>query len=1000
MAEAKQKKGRGLLVFARVLGRVVLYVTLVLGLMAAVLLAFLQTNTFERALADSLLSGLHDSINAPAELGSLRLDLLSGRLLLYDLRIGSPVAELPDPLNVDLIIIDVDLGQLLTGRVELSSVLIHRPLVTVEITEDGTSNLPELRQDEESGQGQISLGRLDVYGGEFVFRGNRFGWGMESGRIDLGVRSGDPDTYSGRADVRGLFLNLPGRAQLVADVKAGFHLSGGEINGWAEVRERGGSTLTSKRWSYDLPSGDAEADFSLRADSAIAAEAFEFDAGGWVEAEGSVSLVGNRFFAGGTATSPAMRIGDREFDGVEARLRLDRDSLFVESFQLDALGGKISGSAELHELWSSPVIKGDFLLEDLDLTEVLAAADLSEAQLSSRVGANVTLQWDTAVADGLELSANLRGSWDEAKEAGYRSLVERVRSGETDSPFDSAVIPLSANGTIRLKGMSLEIAENFTAGTPISSFRLNGEVTPERMHLAIRSREVEAAEVALALTNLDRFLGRFIDGYAPPGGDRYPISRIVSDYDVSGSAVLDLTGPYNNLEMDLRVRAEGVRYAGRNLGSGALRLKWDSTGLLLDQLRFRDGDATLLINGQVTFPPNEPVVATLEIEAAEINLEGLEPVIGIEPIGLRGIGGGSFELNISSSISVDGRFNARSLRIGDLRFERASAEVRYGDRLTLRDLEAYGPDGEELVGSIEFDPVSQDWRAALRARGVRLSSYSKLFAGGFDVRGMADLDIDASGHRFAASGVLEFSLRGLEAAGLELGDINGLMRADGRRASLNLAIGEEEYEIEAELLGEGENQVLTVEIVEDNIDLTPIMREFVPDERFYLMVGGGVSGRIPLGSESFEAELDLGRVNIGMESLSANSVGTVSVAFIDGRLHFRDVRIDQGESQITVNGSIGLEERSLLNLDITGGVDLVALGDFFEDFVFSGSGELKVNIGGRSANRPSTAPPASWTPSCATRNRESRCPISPATSTSGAAVLRSSARERNTPTAT
>jgi len=109
---------------ATVAGRVVLYSILLVSLTAAVLLAFLQTQTFEKALAQAILSALRDTIEAPVTIRSLRLDLLGGRVLIFGFQIGPKRESLPAPLSADLIFVKVGFGEMFSGRLDLERVFV------------------------------------------------------------------------------------------------------------------------------------------------------------------------------------------------------------------------------------------------------------------------------------------------------------------------------------------------------------------------------------------------------------------------------------------------------------------------------------------------------------------------------------------------------------------------------------------------------------------------------------------------------------------------------------------------------------------------------------------------------------------------------------------------------------------------------------------------------------------------------------------------------------
>ena len=78
---------------------------LVVLLAAALLSLYLQSSDFEALLAGNLTDSLQQLMDKPVSINSLRLDLLGGRVMITGLRVGAGSIDLPDPVAIDLILL-------------------------------------------------------------------------------------------------------------------------------------------------------------------------------------------------------------------------------------------------------------------------------------------------------------------------------------------------------------------------------------------------------------------------------------------------------------------------------------------------------------------------------------------------------------------------------------------------------------------------------------------------------------------------------------------------------------------------------------------------------------------------------------------------------------------------------------------------------------------------------------------------------------------------------
>ena len=927
---------------AAIAGRILLYGLLVMGLVAAFTFLYLQSHDFELLLTGKITDGLAEALGQPVSLQSLRFDLLGGRVMIKGLKIGAGASGFPDPVKIDYVILQVDQPSVLQGILDLKRIILLQPTLNLVYTADGRSNLPQLQQTESAGAMEVRIGSLDVYNGELIFSGQAIGWGMDSGKVNFNLRQTADGAFRGDAELKRLRFVLPGMKPFSADLGMSFTAADNAVSGSARLRGDYGSRLFVDNASYDFASGDATAELQLDADLGLLNIADVGPVSGWLEATGSISFTGGRLEAEAETLVPRLRIADFRCGSLRNKLTFSGDELRCEEFEADLLGGHVGGAFAVARIFEAPVVTARLNAERIDITEALRTAGLEEIQIRGLLDGSFSLALDMARPEEVFVGGDISTAWEKGTERAYKEAVAAVGAGRDLEIFSRTYIPIALSGHLEYSDGALRLGENFTARTPLSEGTISGLADSESLSLVLRTRSVGSDEVALALTNLSRILG--LDQGSPQ--EQYPIASIVRSFETSGQAVLRLSGRLDNPEADLRIRASGVRYMGRDFGSGTMRMEWAGGELRFPQIRLRDGLSTLDMQGKVTFPQGRAAEAEFNIDFAEFNLAGLETLAGLEPLGLTGIGEGQLAINIGTEFTGGGKVKVRSLRFRDISLDHAEAEITFGERLTLQNLDAVGPDGLRIQGNVEYDTVSEDWRASLRANGIRLDKYAELLAPGSRINGTADVNLDANGHRLAAAGLLDFSIAGAEVGGQELGDVRGRLRADGSKAALSITAGGKDYTINAELLGERQDEI-SLELENDSIDLSALAQEFMPDTRLYLQVSGGASARLKFLESGFEAELRLGKIQAGLEQFSAGSEGPVTIRYSGDRIYLSEISIDQGIYKLNVAGSVGLADPINLNFKLDGSLNLVAFSDFLPDFSFSGGAVFEeLNIRG------------------------------------------------------
>lgn len=935
-----------------VLGRIVLYMVLAVSMALSILMNYLQSDNFEQLIADQIITGLRESIREPVSIKGVIFDLFGRRVNVIGLRILSANRdEFPDPLSVDTISIKVHPLDLLRGKLSISSLVAFRPDLVIEQRPDGTTNVPTFSQMEEADQSmKIAVEEVDVVGGMVTFNGQRIGWDLNSGSIGLSASNIGENNYRGTCNVSNLELNPPGVGPTEFSLNLEFLASPSQIIANVEMLGEGNSFLKLSRLSYLVDSQDIEADFDLSVDLSLLGNR-------WGRLSGVLSAYGDLSWRAGilqvnsTIEAPSLNYEDFKIDRLVDSIGFDGSTLVSNDFSAQLLGGEVHGKGAVENLFGSPHIVADFSLRDVPLAGLLSSTHLGFLQVDSRLSTQGSLEWNMATEDGPIVKASITGEMPEDQVSPWQTQVGLIRKNRDSEVLNTAVLPLSIDVRAEYSSGKLKILDGGNVSTPMTQLSVGGEVTADNFAVKLKSQKANSAEAALALTNLDRFFGNAF----PDLEQVYGTASFVREFDAGGSFQLDLHGPADNMTFALDLQSKAASFLGQDIGSGSARLSFVNGEFLLDQINLQVGEGSAKISGKVILPPagsdpEIPPVITATVVSEHLPLKKLEGFIPSDnEIDLGGDVTANLDLTIKGmEVTGNGKVELKAPRYGDFSAKQADFEVELGESLILENLDLRGNEGEIVKGSISLSPNTMDWHAKLLVRELRLSRYSKFLGEEADIDGLAELDLSLNGRKLETRGNASFKINNLYVQGVELGTVTGDFDSEGRTGEFKLIAEDQEYVFKAEL--EQENYDSVHFWLDEDIDLTGLVRKFVPDERLYLQVYDGISLRFVMGPDGFKgAELTLGRLVTGMEQFAIISRNVKVELTADNRLVFNNLAIAQAgleSNRAELNGWLELAENGKLNLNLKGGVNLLSFSDFFPEFSISGDGAVDLRLRG------------------------------------------------------
>ncbi|HYU30679.1 MAG TPA: hypothetical protein VEW48_00825, partial [Thermoanaerobaculia bacterium] len=573
------------------------------AVLIAALLLFLQSGYARRQLAARLVAAVSEKIGRPVLVGDVDYTFFPLALELHDVVIPGPGPADPAVARIPLARVQATWRDLEKRVVRLDQVEAVHPQIYIRIDPDGSTNLPRWRTERQGPRRfEVQIGRILVQDGTFQLNERRTPlridaravWGRVIGRAERGGEGGErldamvtaqdvvtrlpnANPWPATISAKGTIFASEGRLRITNARFAGPDLQA-QVEGAVEWREK-------KRVALNV---DAHGETPLLNRLGYLQEPIA----GPFAFKGQIRVQGPQVFYGGVITSPRLSILHRELRDIEADLSGGRERLEVDVRRAGYAGGRIEGPVSV------------------------------PFQDEGRPGTPVELD---LVLTGLGLQPLIRDQFPGQDIPVVSGLAGRVR-GTLTYDFDSRE-PLSGSG---FADLSVEAVQQ-AGGLPLSG---DLPITIEEGVLSSDDLHVTAPEQDLRIDgfqfSLPRVAGRLayhlesrdLGRLAPllledlkPGEERPFWVPTAGQGTLAGEVTIDRTDYVAQVQLDLRnavtpdLTAQAVR--------GSLRLR---PGAVEDlQLALSEEPGTLTVSGRVPLAeagakaPREPM--TLQIAA-------------------------------------------------------------------------------------------------------------------------------------------------------------------------------------------------------------------------------------------------------------------------------------------------------------------------------------------------------------------------------------------------
>ena len=965
--------GRGRYPRARIIGGAIAVAFLVAVVATA---WYLNSDMFRERVRRVVVEQLETATGGRVELASLRWNLSRLEAEVTDLTIHG--LEGPDEIpyaHVDRLYVRLKILSLMTRQAGIRDLSVSRPVIHIVVYPDGTTNQPEPKVKKQGGDPiqtlfDLSIERAEIKEGLLIWNHRRVPFDLTAGNLSAGMTYATADNrYDGTIHAGKIDAQMQNMRPFSAQAEAQFSL----FRDRAQLKSLKASTGRTRVEASGSMTNFKQPRFDLAYNATIdLAEAGSIARVRQVRG-GTLDLHGKgNYSLDGFASTGKVILKNATLDDASIHLRnvaagadfsLDQDRISIPHLFATALGGTVTGEAQIeHWMATPPAIakkRGEITppqqrgtanlkLTGLPLSEITAA-------LSSR-----KLPLDELNAAGVAagtVAATWRGSPANAAANVDLTITPPASPAPRQLPVTASIRGMyhGANSSLRIDDLSM--------ATPRSTLTAAGSL----------GRTTGNVSFKVATSNLGEF-APVIDAMRGPGPMPVELAGTAS-FDGTASGSLKALSVAGHLEVrdftTVLPRGTAPPQAGPTrvaqttapaAPAQTVRMHWD------------------LLSADVAYSPQQASVrnGVLRRAGAQIDVDGAVQLRKgkynqFSPIDarLRVIGADVAELQSIAGYNypVTGRLDV------NLRVSGTQADPRGNGRVALTNATAYGQpirslttdislqnreaqlrnillssDLGQVNGAAAYNLGSEAFRFDLHGGGIQLAKVPQ--ANRPNLRATGVLTFDASGSGTADAPVVNANLRlrDLTVNGKTLGDLDAEAVTKGSELRLTARSNMQDANLHLDgtvsLRGQMPGQaVLTL----SSADLNPLLKGFV---RTDLTGKTAISARVEASGpmknpKAMRVEAVVDRLSTDTQGVFVQNQGPIRVRVVDQVATIEQFRMaGEGNRFLTVGGTVELAGARRLNLKAGGDIHLKILQTFNPNIMSGGFTDFDLVVGG------------------------------------------------------
>ncbi len=870
----------------------------VVGLAALALVAgvvyFLGSPDFDEFAEDYVVTQVEARTGGNASLEDFDFDLWSQQIQIEGLVLERSFAGAL--LEIESIDVGLRLSTLLQRKVDLSSLTLVRPRIRIDVSPDGTTNLPSppARPDTGPSSFEVSIGEFKVEGGEMTIDERRVNIDFNLSELDGTFEySGGTGVLRGHLEYEGS-LERNDRPTIPYGLSADFdHTAGTVLVRTADLTSGESSVTLQGRIDDVLRLGQGTMDYTGTVALGFINYFFRDERlEGTVDVGGALDFSSQHFSTTGQAGSESLTVEGWNARDLEADFEyaFPARNLTATDLRMSMVGGTITGNANVLPLPGPSRVELDLHYQDID------AAGLRRAY-----------PWDKPYMVYSRATGTLEG-WFEGKFRDF-DFSGMTTLQATEVPQLSTSVALAVDGSTEFRA------------TP-GSVRLSGATGRFGSSNILADGLIDRRNSLLQVTMESTDLGDLDFLYEPAnGGGRF-----------EGSIIGPIAAPLTSGAFTIA----NFQHEGTTIDRFGGEATLDPGGLQLRDVQILDGRSEITVNGQLHFDDTNP---DLDLDIARLYGADLAAFV---PTPIDGVFRGKVHMDAIEPIRASGTVSATDLTyegnpIGDAEagFLLDDSEVRLTDVLVRRE-------GAVLSGNLRYQRSDEQIGIEVRSSDVTLEDLHWLGVPAAFQGSVEEANFDVDGTRSqplvqgsAVLGNLRFRDQYFPQMKVQISTTGRTVRT--------------EIETDEHLAMEAEFETATEGYpFRGNARFT--------DYQVDQLVNVSLGSLVVTGTASFEGQLaDLATLEGEgqVRSLTAlfkerelQVLEPFTFQFNSERLNLSEMDLSGGVTSLRLGGTVALSREAPIDLDVTGNIDLSLVAGAYPDFLVGGTLAVEGKVAG------------------------------------------------------
>jgi translocation and assembly module TamB len=642
-------------------------------------------------------------------------------------------------------------------------------------------------------------------------------------------------------------------------------------------------------------------------------------------------------------------VGSVRLGAARAGIVADNDKVAVSDLSASVMDGSINGNAVI-AMNNRITSKVDANFTNLDLGKLLALQGGKVVPIAGQTNGQVNLTF--AGTNFKTANGTVTADFNASAGTTTRGLV----------PVNGRLGLRATNGLFNIDYANLNTEK--TAVTATGQFDLDG--FDSNLQIALNSTDASEIDRLIRVLNVSPELEAQLDEYQV---------GLAGNLTVNGT----LTGNIQTPTIQARAALDSLSLRQRELGSLATNIfvSPDVIELRDGKLQERNG------GGNIAFNVSVPQVGTdnISVQATltNVNTGNLLAALPVTlPEGLRGL-----SAQTSGSINVTGlpsaangtaEIKSTNVSVSGQSLDSLEAKATFaGNLVNLENFNAKFGDGSlQAKGTYRTD--TQVFDADVVGKNILLARVVPLFAGNSadipKVDGLVNLTakVTGEGDKFPTYNVnFNGSGQNIVVNEIAVGNVafNGNTVNQQLNANVTLDVNGQQQTVAANLNFADENLPFRAETVFNQTQLGPFIAIVRPPVDGGLAINGVATGRVFIagnlytpdasGNRTFNAANLSGEAQFSQLALQLGEISFAAVEPVSARFNMNEVVVNNakfagGGSNVTVNGTIGLNDTVASNFAVDGRINLRVLNILSPNTFFGGLADVAIRLSGAGNN--------------------------------------------------